>query len=157
VSDVHNAKTRSFNMSKIKSKNTKPELILRKAIHAKGLRYKLHDKSLPGRPDIVFPKFKAIIEIKGCFWHGHDCDYFKWPKTHSEFWKKKISSNIERDKKTLLRLQDLGWRTLTIWECTLKGKNKLPLPELTEYVESWLAEYHASTELDSKKIKRQPT
>lgn len=124
MSDVHNIETRSYNMSCIKGKNTKPEIIVRKYLHSKGFRYKLHDKTLPGKPDIVLPKFKTAIFINGCFWHGHEnCKYFTIPKTKTEWWLSKINKNILNDKNVLTILNSLGWRSIEIWECELKVNN----------------------------------
>jgi DNA mismatch endonuclease (patch repair protein) len=121
MSDVHDKATRSYNMSQIKGKNTKPEMLVRKFLHAQGFRYKLHDKSLPGKPDIVLPKYKTVIFIHGCFWHKHsDCRYFVVPKTRTDWWLNKINGNVENDAKALSALSNLGWKTIIIWECDLK-------------------------------------
>lgn len=119
--DVHNKQTRSYNMSRIKSKDTKPELLVRKFLFANGFRYKLHDKTLPGKPDIVLPKYRSVVFVHGCFWHGHDnCKYFVLPKTRAVWWRKKIERNRSLDRKHLLALQNRHWRVLTIFECELK-------------------------------------
>jgi DNA mismatch endonuclease (patch repair protein) len=107
-------------MSKIKGKDTKPELIVRRALHKAGFRYRLHVSNLPGRPDIVLPKYKTVIFVHGCFWHKHDCKYFKWPKTRVDFWKEKINNNVDRDQFTLQRLNLTGWNVLIVWECELQ-------------------------------------
>jgi DNA mismatch endonuclease (patch repair protein) len=121
MADVHDAVTRSYNMSRIKGKNTKPELLLRKVLHAYGFRYRLHVQSLPGRPDIVMPAYRTAIFIHGCFWHGHQgCRYFVTPKTRTEWWTDKINRNIANDKNASDRLKNLGWKIVTIWECELK-------------------------------------
>ena len=108
-------------MSGIRSKNTRPEMIVRSGLHRAGLRYRLHDKSLPGKPDLVFPKHRAVIFVHGCFWHRHDCSLFKWPKTREEFWRKKIERNREVDARALAALGEAGWRCGVVWECALKG------------------------------------
>ena len=136
--DVVDKQARSRMMSGIKGKNTKPELIIRKALFAKGLRYKLHDKKLPGKPDLVFPKYHAVIFIHGCFWHRHSCHLFKWPSTRPDFWKKKINRNIEVDKRNYKQLKKDGWYILTVWECALKGKNKLPFNRMIDDISNWL-------------------
>lgn len=119
--DKHTPEVRSYNMSQIKGKNTKPEMIVRKFLFSKGFRYKLHDKSLPGKPDILFPKYKTVLFIHGCFWHGHKhCKYFKLPTTRQEYWLPKIENNIKRDQGTVSILRDLRWRVITVWECELK-------------------------------------
>lgn len=123
--DVHDQKTRSFNMSRIKGKDTKPEEIVRKYLFSHGFRYRKNDKRLPGTPDIVLPKFKTVIFVNGCFWHGHNnCKYFVVPKTNTEFWMNKINANIERDHRQHKELIDLGWKVIVIWECELKHEKQ---------------------------------
>ncbi len=108
-------------MSRIKGKDTKPEMLVRKFLFSKGLRYKLHDKTLPGKPDIVFPKYKTVLFIHGCFWHGHEgCKYYVVPKTKTEWWLTKINGNIRKDADSIARLQQLGWKVIVVWECELK-------------------------------------
>lgn len=125
MADVHNKKTRSYNMSQIKGKDTKPELLMRKFLFSKGLRFRLYDKNLPGKPDIVLPKYKTVIFIQGCFWHGHDnCKYFVIPKTRTEWWLKKIERNKQLDCDNFQALWELGWKVLTIFECELKKNNR---------------------------------
>ncbi|MGD9709926.1 MAG: very short patch repair endonuclease [Halothiobacillaceae bacterium] len=121
MADIVDKATRSRMMSGIRGKDTKPELVVRKFLHAQGLRYRLHVKELPGQPDLVFPKYKAVVFVHGCFWHGHNCRLFKVPATRTEFWLDKIHGNIERDKKVVDRLIELGWRVATVWECAIKG------------------------------------
>lgn len=119
--DVHDKKTRSYNMSQIKGKNTKPEEVVRKYLFSQGFRYRKNDKRLPGSPDIVLPKYKTVIFVNGCFWHGHEgCKYFVWPKSNEEFWKNKIETNIARDKNKTAALEQLGWKVIVVWECQLK-------------------------------------
>jgi len=123
MADVHDSKTRSFNMSRILATNTKPEMIVRKYLFSQGFRYKLHDKTLPGKPDIVLPKYRAAILVHGCFWHGHEgCAYFVIPKTRTDWWLKKIRSNKERDERHLKELSDRKMTVLTIFECQLRPK-----------------------------------
>lgn len=123
--DVHDAKTRSYNMSRIKSKGTKPEEIVRKYLFHHGLRYRKNVKDLPGHPDIVLPKYKTIIFVNGCFWHMHNgCKFFKMPATNVVFWEKKFIQNKKRDDNNINQLYNLGWNIITIWECELKYKNK---------------------------------
>lgn len=109
-------------MSGIQGKNTRPEMILRRALHRAGFRYRLHDKRLPGKPDIVLPKYKTVIFVHGCFWHHHDCKYFKWPKTRPDFWQEKIEGNVERDKKVVRELEAEDWNVVIIWECEFKSR-----------------------------------
>ena len=121
MTDVHDKKTRSFNMSQIRSANTKPEMLVRKFLHANGFRYSLHKKTLPGKPDIVLPKYKTIIFIHGCFWHGHsNCKYFAMPKTRTKWWMNKITANKANDEKAVTALRKDGWKVITVWECRLK-------------------------------------
>lgn len=121
MADVHSKETRSYNMSKIRSKDTKPELFVRKFLHSHGFRYRLHVKDLPGKPDIVLPKYKTTIFIHGCFWHGHTgCKYYVIPKTRTDWWIDKISKNKSNDEKSKQKLIELGWNVLEIWECDLK-------------------------------------
>ena len=121
MTDVHNKKTRSYNMSRIRSKNTKPEMIVRRFLFGKGFRYRLHDKKLPGRPDIVLPKYKTVIFIHGCFWHGHEgCKYYVVPKTRTEWWLDKINGNILKDSEAVKALLQKNWIVINIWECELK-------------------------------------
>lgn len=121
MADVHNQQTRSYNMSQIKGKNTKPEMLVRKFLFAHGYRYKLHDKKLPGKPDIVLPKYKTVIFVHGCFWHGHaNCKYYVVPKTRTDWWLNKINRNIANDAKAVKALKKDGWKIITIWECKLK-------------------------------------
>ncbi len=121
MSDVHSKETRSYNMSRIRSTHTKPEMLVRKFLHAHGYRYTLHNKKLPGKPDIVLPKYKTIVFIHGCFWHGHDnCKYYVVPKTRTDWWLNKINTNKANDEKALKALKKEGWKIITIWECDLK-------------------------------------
>jgi DNA mismatch endonuclease (patch repair protein) len=127
MTDVHDKATRSYNMSRIKGKNTKPEILLRKFLFSKGFRYRLHDKNLPGKPDIVLPKYKTVIFVNGCFWHGHEeCRYFVVPKTRTDWWLEKIQGNKQKDSENFLKLTQLGWKIVTIFECELK-RDKLNL------------------------------
>lgn len=124
MADVHDKATRSYNMSRIRGKDTKPEMLVRRFLHSHGFRYRLHDKKLPGKPDIILPKYKTVIFIHGCFWHGHKgCSYFVVPKTRTEWWLEKIMSNVKRDEDNLWRLKAEGWRVISIFECELKSKN----------------------------------
>jgi len=119
--DVHEPEVRSYNMSQIKGKNTKPEILVRKFLFSKGFRYRLHVKNLPGKPDIVLPKYKTVIFVHGCFWHGHEgCKYFVVPKTRTEWWLNKINTNKANDQKAIALLQKSNWKIITLWECELK-------------------------------------
>lgn len=125
MSDVHDKQTRSYNMSRIKGKDTKPEIQVRKFLFANGFRYKLHDKKLSGKPDIVLPKLRTAIFVHGCFWHGHEnCRYFVVPKTRTKFWLNKIAGNKQRDLENFSQLKNEGWKVLTIFECELKTQKQ---------------------------------
>jgi DNA mismatch endonuclease (patch repair protein) len=132
MTDVHEPAVRSYNMSKIRNKGTKPELIVRQHLFKNGFRYRLNVKVLPGKPDIVLPKYKTVIFINGCFWHGHEgCNYFVVPKTNTDWWMNKINQNIVLDKLSCSKLTQLGWKVITIFECSLKkGKKESTLNEL---------------------------
>jgi len=132
--DVHSPKQRSYNMSKIRGKDTKPELLVRKWLWANGYRYRLHYKKLPGKPDIVFPSRKKVILVHGCFWHRHKCRYFKWPKSNEEFWRQKIEGNVHRDQKNFSSLIASDWICLVIWECALKDVKQSHFTEKLQYV-----------------------
>ena len=120
MADIHTPEQRSYNMSRIRSKNTKPEELVRKFLFSQGFRYRKNDARLPGKPDIVLPKYKTVIFVNGCFWHGHKgCRYFVWPKNNAEFWEEKITGNIQRDKHNHQLLANQGWRVIEIWECQL--------------------------------------
>ncbi len=121
MADVHSKEVRSYNMSRIKGKDTKPELIVRKFLFSKGYRYRLHVKDLLGKPDIVLPKYKTVIFVHGCFWHGHDgCRYYVVPKTRTEWWLNKINTNKSKDDNYESKLINAGWKVIVIWECELK-------------------------------------
>ena len=134
MADVHEPETRSYNMSQVQAKDTKPEMMVRKFLHTNGFRYRLHVKDLPGKPDLVLPKYNSVIFVHGCFWHAHEgCKDFKIPKTRTEWWKNKLFGNRQRDEKHVRQLKDLGWKVIVIWECELKSDIiKKTLPELVK-------------------------
>lgn len=136
--DIVDRQTRSRMMSGIRGKNTKPEMLIRRALHSGGFRFRLHRKDLPGSPDIVLPKYRALILINGCFWHGHDCRLFKWPKTRPDFWSEKIEGNIERDQRNQTELKKRGWRVCILWECEVKGVGEVRRFEVVNRVMDWL-------------------
>lgn len=138
MADVHGKEARSRNMSAIRQKNTKPEVWLRSQLHQRGYRFRIHVKELPGTPDIVLPKYKAVIFVHGCFWHRHGCYLFKLPQTRTKFWEEKLQKNIERDRKSYDLLRSVHWRVLTVWECSLKGKKRLAEDQLLSLIEEWL-------------------
>ena len=121
MADVHTKEQRRYNMQQIRSRDTKPEMLVRKFLHAQGFRYRLHDKKLPGKPDIVLPKYRMVIFVHGCFWHGHsNCKYYVVPKTNTAWWLNKINTNKANDAKALKALKKDGWRLIEVWECKLK-------------------------------------
>lgn len=126
-------------MAAIRGADTRPELIVRKALHARGFRYRLHAKELPGKPDIVLPRFRTVIFVHGCFWHGHDCRLFKWPKTREAFWREKIGRNQARDTAVRRELGAGGWRLAVVWECALKSRGRLALPHVIDSLSDWLS------------------
>ena len=138
MTDVHTRDQRRRNMSAIRSKDTRPEMLVRRGLHRRGFRYRLHHRKLPGHPDIVLGKYKAVIFVHGCFWHGHECPLFRWPASREEFWKTKIQRNREVDRRALESLRRAGWRVLTIWECALKGRGRRPVEEILDRIGEWL-------------------
>jgi len=136
--DVLTPDQRRLNMSRIRSRDTKPEMALRRGLHRRSFRFRLHCRNLPGRPDLVFPRYRSVIQVNGCFWHGHDCPLFKLPATRSEFWSAKIASNRERDTRALRDLAAAGWRVLVVWECALKGTGRRPLENVLTICERFL-------------------
>ena len=138
MTDIVDPATRSRMMSGITAKNTKPELMIRKLLFNSGFRYRLHNRSLKGTPDIVLKKYRAVIFVNGCFWHGHNCHLFRLPKSRTEFWKKKIKSNIERDVRSRKILAEDGWRIGLVWECAVKGKTAIRPDLLICKIRDWL-------------------
>lgn len=148
--DVVNAVTRSRMMSGIQGKNTKPEISIRQALHARGYRYRLHVKKLPGKPDLVLPKYNAVVFVHGCFWHGHSCRYFKIPKTRTDFWLEKIGKNQARDEFQEATLLGLGWRVLVVWECAVRSMNREKSPVLIDLIVEWLINGNKYSHIDEK-------
>jgi len=138
MADIVTPEVRSRMMAGIRGKNTRPELTLRRGLHAAGFRFRLHDRALPGKPDIVFPKYRAVLFAHGCFWHGHDCHLFKWPSSRPDFWKAKIHRNQEVDALASVALQAAGWRQGIVWECALKGKGRLSIETVLAECGVWL-------------------
>lgn len=137
-------------MAGIRATNTKPEMILRRGLHALGFRFRLHDRKLPGKPDIVLARYRAAILVHGCFWHGHDCLLFRWPKTREAFWRQKISGNRARDEITIGELGANGWRVLQVWECALRGTSKLGTGRVVELAALWVKSNEAEGEIRGK-------
>lgn len=146
MTDIVDKATRSKMMSNIRGKNTRLEVIIRKELFARGLRYRLHDKRLPGKPDMVFSKFKAVIFVNGCFWHGHDCRLYREPKSNSAFWVSKISRNRENDKKTWHVLMQSDWRVLTVWECAIRLR-RYSICDVADMIVVWLTSAELSGEI----------
>ncbi|HEX6982896.1 MAG TPA: very short patch repair endonuclease [Balneolaceae bacterium] len=140
MADVHEPEVRSYNMSQVKGKDTKPEMLVRKFLHSNGFRYRLHVKDLPGKPDLVLPKYNSVIFVHGCFWHVHEgCKYFKLPQTRTEFWREKLYGNKERDEKNIQKLKEDGWNVIVVWECELKSdKEEKTLKELDQTLKKQL-------------------
>ena len=117
MADKHSKEVRSYNMARIRSKDTKPEEIVRKYLFSRGFRYRKNDPKLPGKPDVVLPKYRTVIFVNGCFWHHHDCRYFVWPSSNVDFWEKKINGNVARDDRNVSTLKAAGWKVIVVWEC----------------------------------------
>jgi DNA mismatch endonuclease (patch repair protein) len=147
MADIVSSEKRSQMMAGIRGKNTKPELIIRSALHKKGFRFRLHVKQLPGRPDIVLAKHNAVIFIHGCFWHGHNCHLFKFPSTRRDFWVEKISKNRCIDSRSIKLLQTEGYRIGVIWECAIRGKSKLDFIEVIELCSRWIVSHDKMIEI----------
>ena len=136
--DIVDKKTRSRMMSGIRGKNTKPELLIRSALHRDGFRFRVHVQNLPGKPDIVLPRYRAVIFVHGCFWHGHDCNLFKWPSTRPDWWRAKIERTRINDEAAVQSLLDAGWRVAEVWECALKGREHLNEQTVINRLSKWL-------------------
>ena len=138
MADIVDVHTRSRMMSRVKNKNTRIEIEIRKGLWSKGIRYRLHGNKILGKPDLVLASYNALIFVHGCFWHGHDCPLFQIPKTRSKFWTDKIDGNKRRDKLVKDGLSSSPWRTMVVWECALRGKSKTDLDKVIEYLIKWL-------------------
>lgn len=142
MADIVSPNTRSRMMSGIGGKNTKPEITVRKALFRRGFRYALHRKDLPGKPDLVLPKYRTVIFVNGCFWHVHRCRLFKWPRSNTEFWREKLGKNVKRDQRNYRLLRQQGWKVLIIWECAIKGKTVEDVDNCIDAVTKWLKKAH---------------
>lgn len=138
MTDTVSPEKRSQVMARVGSKDTKPELLIRKGLHAAGFRYRLHVKELPGKPDLVFRRYRSVIFVNGCFWHGHSCPRCRTPNSNTEYWNQKVARNVERDAVNRQSLLDEGWRVLTVWECALTGKWKLGFNQVIALASAWL-------------------
>lgn len=150
MADVHDPETRSRNMAAIRAAGTKPEIRIRKALHAAGLRYRLNVRTLPGKPDIVLPRYRAVVFIHGCFWHRHECSLFRWPQSRTDFWREKLDGNAVRDQKALRALDEAGWRHAVVWECSLKGNEKLNFDETVHRLVAWIRSGEKSLNIRGK-------
>jgi len=138
VTDIVDRETRSRMMAGIRSKNTRIEVSLRKALFAQGFRYRINDARLPGKPDIVLPRYRAVVFVHGCFWHGHDCSLFRLPASNTDFWRTKIDTNRARDERACGELAAQGWRVAVIWECAIRGKKEAGVMAVAESLQAWL-------------------
>ena len=138
MTDVFNSRKRSEIMASIRPKDTAPEMMLRKSLHRIGYRYRLHTNNLPGKPDLVFRQYQAIIFVNGCFWHGHDCHLFRLPSSNQDYWQSKIENNRSRDENNRKLLLADGWRILTVWECSMRGRERLDFELMISNVDDWL-------------------
>jgi DNA mismatch endonuclease, patch repair protein len=150
--DIVDKAIRSRMMAAIKGKNTKPELVVRRALHAAGFRFRLHVRKLPGKPDIVLKKYNAAIFVHGCFWHGHTCEQFRWPKSRQEFWRSKITGNQIRDAEVTKMVLAEGWRILLIWECALRGKDLPGATRVANRCGKWLQSNSVYAEIAGKHV-----
>lgn len=156
MTDIVDKATRSRMMSGIRGKNTKPEVLVRKALHAAGFRFRIHVDTLPGKPDIVLPRYRAVIFVHGCFWHGHDCAYFRLPQSNTAFWQAKIEANRLRDLRSIDQLKGKGWKVLVLWECAVrhrKGNTERP-GEIIRSIADWLRGDVAMMEISSERVLR---
>lgn len=138
MADVLTPAQRRLNMSRIRGRDTKPEMVIRRGLHARGLRFRLHDRSLPGRPDLVFPRHHAVVFVHGCFWHAHGCPLSKLPATREDFWRQKLQANAARDRNAIARLHAAGWRVLVVWECALRGAGRSEVPAVLDRAAAFL-------------------
>lgn len=150
------AATRSRMMSGIQGKNTKPEISIRKALHLRGFRYRIHAKDLPGKPDLALPKYNAVIFVHGCFWHGHSCRYFKTPRTRPDFWLEKIGKNQTRDETQKTALIAAGWRVLVVWECAVRSMNREKSHVLIDLIAKWLINGNEYLQIDETQCSPTP-
>jgi DNA mismatch endonuclease, patch repair protein len=149
--DIVDSISRSRMMSGIRAKNTDPEIRIRKGLHAMGYRYRLHAPEVPGKPDVVLPRHRSAVFVNGCFWHGHDCPLYRLPGTRSDFWRAKIERNRARDAVVRQQLQETGWRSLTVWECAIRGAGRLGLDETLALMDTWIRSGDASGEIRAPK------
>lgn len=152
MTDVHSKELRSKNMRAIHSKNTKVEVYVRSLLHRQGFRFRIHSPHLPSKPDIYLAKYNAVIWVHGCFWHGHDCHLFKWPQSNQDQWKAKILGNKRRDAGKKAELHAYGIKIMTVWECALKGKQRLLEGDLIKHLEEWLLSVDHDSEITGRSV-----
>jgi len=150
MADIVDKQTRSRMMSGIRSRNTRPEMLIRRGLHALGFRFRLHDRTLPGKPDLVFRKHHAVIMVNGCFWHAHNCSLFKLPSTRREWWKQKFARTRQRDREVLRGLEGCGFRVLRIWECSFRGPNSRTVEDVVSFAADWIQSDKPSHEIGSR-------
>ena len=151
MADIVDKQTRSRMMSGIRSRNTRPEMLIRRGLHALGFRFRLHDRTLPGKPDLVFRKHRAVIMVNGCFWHAHNCSLFKLPGTRRDWWKRKFARTRQRDQEVLSGLEECGFRVLRIWECSFRGPNSQTVEDVVSITAEWLESGGSSAEIRSRR------
>ena len=154
MADIVSRQDRSRMMAGIRGKNTKPEILIRRGLHRLGFRFRLHDQMLPGKPDLVLAKHRAVILVNGCFWHAHGCPLFKYPSTSRSFWKQKLERNRDLDARNVARLRADGWRVLVIWECSIKGRNRLGDENVLSKASTWLYSNRQSGEIRGRMRQR---
>ena len=147
MADIVTPVKRSKMMSGIRGKNTGLEMILRKGLHSRGFRFRLHVPDLEGKPDMDFPKYNALLFAHGCFWHGHDCHLFKMPQTRTAFWREKIAANVQRDIAVKKALESKGWRIGIVWECAIKGRGRLGIDQTIDQCARWLTGTNTNFEI----------
>lgn len=152
MTDVVDAQTRSRMMAGIRGANTRPEMVIRRGLHRAGFRYRLHVRKIPGRPDIVLPKYEAIVLVNGCFWHGHNCPLYRIPSTRREFWKEKVRQNRLRDRRNLHIYRESGWRVAIVWECALKGPDQIGDDVVIERLHRWLLSKRREQEIKGRAL-----
>ena len=152
MADIVSRAKRSEMMSGIRGKDTRPELIIRCGLFRRGFRFRVHVTNLPGKPDIVLAKYKAVILVNGCFWHGHECSLFKWPSSRVDFWRNKIEANKKHDIELLGLLKARRWRILVVWECATKGREKWPAEKLLDAIEKWVLEGTEYSEIGQRHV-----
>lgn len=151
MADIVDKQTRSRMMSGIRSRNTRPEMLIRRGLHALGFRFRLHDRTLPGKPDLVLRKHRAVIMVNGCFWHAHNCSLFKLPGTRRDWWKQKFARTRQRDQEVLSGLEECGFRVLRIWECSFRGPNSQTVEDVVRFAADWIESDGPSQEIRGPK------